>query len=106
MRSIKPRDADAASFMQKEQFIETIACAFSFFDVKLSDSLRKFCSKRFESLKHFDLQRMFQLRESVNGYRELQTVFSPFWYPLDPTASEKIVLAIIPDNAPKEMRRF
>lgn len=103
VQEYKNRDADITSFTQGEQFKRVYDTAFSFFDTRLSDSLRRYCTERFDSINRLNMEQLLQLRKSLDGYQELQAASSAFWYPHDPTVSERLVLAIIPESFPKEM---
>lgn len=92
----KTRDADITAFTDEGHLTEIHQSVFSMFSFKLTHFVRKYCYGCFERLGNYDLEQLLQLRESLGGYRELQTVSSPFWYPKNPSESEKIVLAAIP----------
>jgi hypothetical protein len=103
-REYKNKDRAVASFATGQQSDGAYDSAFSLFKIKLSDCLRKYCNGYLGDIRNFDLEQMFRLRESLSSYRELQTASSPFWYPRDSAESEKLVLAIIPEQSPDGMR--
>lgn len=100
----KAKDADIAGFTSSDRSDKLHDDAFSMLGVKLTESISRYCNDCFDRIGSYDLEHMFRLRESLGGYRELQTASSSFWYPKDPAESEKIVLARIPERSPDSVR--
>lgn len=105
-REYKLKGADVSAFMDGQQFLNVYRSAFSFFDSKLCDTLKTYCKQRFENLKTLNLELLFRLNEFVTHYKELEAATTPFWYPRNPAASEKMVFAIVPEQGPEQVRDF
>jgi hypothetical protein len=98
------RDAHITAFGKGPYFQEVHQSMFSFFNVKLFDYLRQYCNNCFEDVRGYDFEQVFRLRESLNGYKELQTISPPFWRPRNPKDSEKVVLAVLHEHFLNSMR--
>lgn len=98
------KEDDVAGFTRGDRSDKLYDDAFSMLGVKLTESMSRYCNDCFDRIGSYDLEHMFRLRESLGGYRELQTASSSFWYPKDPAESEKIVLASIPERSPDSVR--
>jgi hypothetical protein len=92
------RDTDIASFVRGSHLQEIHQIMFSFFGTKIFDYLREYCNRCFEKIRGYDLEKVFRMRESLNGHRQLLPTFFPFWHPIS-SDSDRIVLALTSDDS-------
>lgn len=92
------RNVDIASFAKGLHLQEIHRIMFSLFRTKIFDYLKEYCNQCFAKIRDYDLERVFRLRESLNGHRQLLPTFSPFWHPIN-SDSDKVVLALTSDDS-------
>jgi hypothetical protein len=92
------RGTDIASFVTGSHLQDIHQVMFSFFSTKIFDYLKEYCTRCFEKIRGYDLEKVLRLRESLNGHRQVIPISFPFWHPIN-SDSDKIVLALASDDS-------